>query len=204
MCETTSNLTTILIEACIASLFTIFASAFFKYYARSRRYRGDVISYKCATQMSHSFGKMVTDPNSNSGDVWEHNNEGVLETSGDCTVYGPYKNDSFEPGRYTVTFRVLIDGAKEEHLEILKMEALRWSGNDETPIREIALTGKDVFMYNGKYHDYSFECYVGNSSGRWEYRAFVNRPLWANNGLTIKFDTITMTHNSTFLDGFLG
>ncbi len=201
MC-TETNYTMALLTAVFASLITIIATAIFKVIARSKRYRGDLISHSCATEMSHSFGRSVQDSNSNSGEVWEHNNDPTT-TDGSCTIYGHYKNDFFEPGRYRITFRLLINAAKSTDPEIMRLNVLRWDGNVEVPIRERSLTGRDLAVNNGKYQNYEVECYVPSSGGKWEYRVFVNRTLWANNHLVIKFDTITISHNSTIWDGFL-
>jgi hypothetical protein len=200
MCQISEFMT--IIGGIVGSAVTIILVAILKHIAHRLRYKGDIISYRCFDQVKHSFGKAISDSNSNSGTVWEHNNISTA-TPGECTVWGQYKNDFFEPGRYKITFRCLIDGVNEADPEILKLDVLRWDGDIEVPYREMRLTGKDLHQFSGKYYDHPLSCYISHPGGKWEYRTFVNRELYEVRGLTIRFDTITVSHDWRFFDVFI-
>ncbi len=202
----------ILIEgfiAVVSSLATLFLVSLAKYLALRSRYKKDVRNYDAA-KLSHSFGHSVEDKDAHSRSkiVWEHDNT-IRESNrvpGDCTIYGPYTNDFFEPGRYKASFRVYVAGIPADEEARLTLEVARIHTldpqNRALPFKDIRLSGRELSEHNGEYYTYDFDFYTEGSGDTWEYRAKVNYQLFDSSKMVIRFDTIICKHCYSFLDVF--
>lgn len=147
--------------------------------------------------LSHSWGKAVPDDMAKSRQAWQHTGTHMGDPSGNCTLYGPYKNDFGKPGHYRVAFRVYGHGFGESDEPALLLEVTQTlvaydpsSGKTinyfQMPIGQIVVRSRDL---KPKYQDFSVTCYASGAN-IYEYRAFVYPKYRASQSHTIRFDTV--------------
>jgi hypothetical protein len=147
--------------------------------------------HQCATRGSrpgefdHCWGKVAPDPDSTTGEVWEHNWEPVRATPphipmGDHTVYGPYVNDFGRPGFYRVTFSLRGVRSRKPEGSVVKDNSVITLDVVQAPfgtVHDLRLLGQRIVKVRellGSYQDFDIVCFASGTDV-YEYRCAVSR-----------------------------